>query len=99
MLQRRSSPGPIIAEIVHGGPVNDVLDAASARDRLEPRVQLVLAEETPIGIVGAITGIIQLLGLDHFVLKTKLLDDAIDLRALVSRQAGRLPRDADRAWS
>src|SRR5688500_1238078 len=99
MLQRRSSARPVITEIVDSRTINDVLDAAPARNRLEPGVQLILAEEAAIWIVSAITGIVQLLRLNHFVLKTKLLDDAIDLRALVSRQACGLSRDADRAWS
>src|SRR5215210_1054267 len=89
----------IVVEIIDCGTVDDVLNAANARDRFELRVQLVFAEEATVGVVRAITGIFQFGGLNDFVLKTKPLDDAVDLRALVSRQARRLARDANCAWS
>ena len=52
-----------------------------------------------VGIVGAVSRILQLFGLDHFVLKAKLLNDLIDLGALILRQARGLSGDADCASS
>src|SRR5215212_80860 len=99
MLGCCPSTRAIVVEIIDCGTVDDVLNAASPRDRFELCVQLVFAEEATVGVVRAITGIFQFGGLNYFVLKTKPLDDTIDLRALVNRQARRLPRDANCAWS
>jgi hypothetical protein len=99
MLRRSSPSGTIIAEIVDSRAVDDALDPARACDRLELRVQLVFAEETTIGIVSALTRVLQFFGLDYFVLKAKLLNDLINLRALILRQARGLSGDADCASS
>src|SRR5919205_1147554 len=99
MLRSGAPSGTEITEIVNSRAVDNALDATRARHRFELRVQLVFAEETTIGIICAVAGIFQLFGLDHFMLKPKLLNHAVDLRALVFRQARRLPGDADRAWS
>ena len=47
-----------------------------------------LQKKQRFAIVRAIVRILQLFGLDHFVLKTKLLNHAIDLCALIFRQTG-----------
>src|SRR5687768_8837528 len=98
MLRRRPSSWPVVAEIVDSGTINNVLNTANTRERLEFGVQLVLAEETAILIVGTITRVIQLLGFNHFVLKSKLLHNPIDLCALIRRQACRLSGEAEGAW-
>src|SRR3712207_4875104 len=99
MLSCRPATRAIVVEIVDCRSVYDVLNAASARDGFEFGVQLVFAEEATVGVVSAVIGILQFRSLNYFVLKTKPLDDAIDLGALVSRQARGLAGDANCAWS
>ena len=67
MIRRRSHAGPIIAQIVGIGPVGDHVAPSSLGQRFELRVQLGLAVEAAIGIVGRIGRLADFVGVDHQV--------------------------------
>jgi hypothetical protein len=67
MLFGRLHPGPMVAEVIHDGPVNNRRVPVLARDRAELREQLVLAEEAPVRVVARVLGAIELTGGHHDV--------------------------------
>src|SRR5688572_23508282 len=99
MLTGCLSTGTKVVRVVNRRTVDDVLNSSRLCNRLQLRVQLVLAEETAVGIVRAITVIFQFFGMDYLVIKTKPLDDFVNFHTLIGRQTRRLPRDANCAWS
>jgi hypothetical protein len=59
--------GPVIAEIVHGGAVDERAGAFALGDRPQPVEQFVLAEEAAVGAVACVLRVRQLLGAHDLV--------------------------------
>src|SRR5262249_39101845 len=93
---RRLSARAIVAAIVDVAAVDDHRDAALARERGQPRVELVLAVVAAVGGVGAVLRALELGGRNDEMVEREVAGDATGERAVALRVAGAVGRHAER---